>query len=313
MRPGVRRRRAGRLPRGAQPRAARARHRARCAGCRSGSRGPPLRRRPSRRRGTCSGFKDGTDNLLADDASEFDRFVWVGEETDQPWLRGGSYLVARRIRTRLEAWAATSLDAQEATIGRFKSSGAPLTGHHEHDKVDLAARGPRGVPVIPRRRAHPSRGAVEQRRREDPASRLQLRRRRRRADRRARRRAVLRLLPEGPAPTVRPHPVGPRDQRHAARRTSCTRPARCSPARPASLPVVTSEKVCFAPPERRAARGARRAAIASPPDRRGPCPSTRGLACNVRLDSAARLARPRRWCSSAAPWARRPWPRRRPR
>ena len=95
------------------------------------------------------GFKDGTDNLLADDASEFDRFVWVGEETDQPWLRGGSYLVARRIRTRLEAWAATSLAAQEATIGRFKSSGAPLTGHHEHDKVDLAARGPRGVPVIP--------------------------------------------------------------------------------------------------------------------------------------------------------------------
>ena len=95
------------------------------------------------------GFKDGTDNLLASDAPGLDRFVWVGEESEQPWLRGGSYLVARRIRTRLEAWASTSLAAQEAAIGRFKGSGAPLTGRHEHDKVDLAARGPRGAPVIP--------------------------------------------------------------------------------------------------------------------------------------------------------------------
>jgi deferrochelatase/peroxidase EfeB len=95
------------------------------------------------------GFKDGTDNLLDDDLGSFDRFVWVGDEADQPWLRDGSYLVARRIRTRLEAWAATPLATQEATIGRFKASGAPLSGHREHDKVDLAARGARGVPVIP--------------------------------------------------------------------------------------------------------------------------------------------------------------------
>jgi deferrochelatase/peroxidase EfeB len=95
------------------------------------------------------GFKDGTDNLVADDPGSFERFVWVGEETDQPWLRGGSYLVARRIRTHLEDWAATPLAAQEATIGRHKVSGAPLTGRRERDPLDLAARGPRGVPVIP--------------------------------------------------------------------------------------------------------------------------------------------------------------------
>ncbi len=95
------------------------------------------------------GFKDGTDNLKADDPGAFDRFVWVGDETDQPWLRGGSYLVARRIRTHLEEWAATPLEAQQDVIGRFKGSGAPLTGRSEHDPVELTATGPRGVPIIP--------------------------------------------------------------------------------------------------------------------------------------------------------------------
>ncbi|HEY8081435.1 MAG TPA: iron uptake transporter deferrochelatase/peroxidase subunit [Acidimicrobiales bacterium] len=95
------------------------------------------------------GFKDGTNNPLADDPGVFDRVVWVGDETDQAWMRGGSYLVARRIRTRLETWAATPLVAQQQVIGRFKSSGAPLTGTHEHDRVDLAARGALGAHVIP--------------------------------------------------------------------------------------------------------------------------------------------------------------------
>jgi deferrochelatase/peroxidase EfeB len=95
------------------------------------------------------GFKDGTDNLLADHPADFDRFVWVGAETDQPWMRGGSFLVARRIRTRLESWAATPLETQQDVIGRFKSSGAPLSGAKEHDRVDLSARGALGAPLIP--------------------------------------------------------------------------------------------------------------------------------------------------------------------
>jgi len=95
------------------------------------------------------GFKDGTNNPLADDTSALDRFVWVGDETDQPWMRGGSYLVTRRIRTRLESWAATPLDGQQNVIGRFKGSGAPLSGSKEHDRVDLAATGFRGAPIIP--------------------------------------------------------------------------------------------------------------------------------------------------------------------
>jgi deferrochelatase/peroxidase EfeB len=85
------------------------------------------------------GFKDGTNNIKAEDTGEFDRFVWVGDETDQPWMRGGSYLVARRIRMLIESWDADYLADQENVIGRRKDSGAPLTGKHEFDKVDLGA------------------------------------------------------------------------------------------------------------------------------------------------------------------------------
>ena len=42
------------------------------------------------------------------------------------WLRGGTYLVARRIRMLIEAWDRAPLADQEETIGRHKASGAPL-------------------------------------------------------------------------------------------------------------------------------------------------------------------------------------------
>jgi deferrochelatase/peroxidase EfeB len=95
------------------------------------------------------GFKDGTRNLHGDNADEMNRFVWVGSEEPQTWLRGGSYLVARRIRMLINAWDRAALSDQQQTIGRFKVSGAPLTGHKEHDPVDLDARGANGEPVIP--------------------------------------------------------------------------------------------------------------------------------------------------------------------
>ncbi|MGH8960419.1 MAG: iron uptake transporter deferrochelatase/peroxidase subunit [Jatrophihabitantaceae bacterium] len=95
------------------------------------------------------GFKDGTNNLKAEDGSDFDGFVWVGDESDQDWMRGGSYLVARRIRMLIESWDTDYLLDQENVFGRFKTSGAPLTGTREFDKVDLAAKGRDGTPVIP--------------------------------------------------------------------------------------------------------------------------------------------------------------------
>jgi deferrochelatase/peroxidase EfeB len=94
------------------------------------------------------GFKDGTNNIKAEDTADMNRFVWVGSDTDQAWMRGGSYLVARRIRMLIESWDTDYLADQEAVFGRFKDSGAPLTGKHEFDKVDLNALKD-NKPVIP--------------------------------------------------------------------------------------------------------------------------------------------------------------------
>src|SRR5262249_47962445 len=94
------------------------------------------------------GMKDGTANIRAEDTAAMDRFVWVGNESDQPWMRGGSYMVTRRIRMLLEVWDRASLEDQEQTIGRRKYSGAPLTGSEEFDPLDLEAEKD-GQPVIP--------------------------------------------------------------------------------------------------------------------------------------------------------------------
>ena len=44
-------------------------------------------------------------------------------------MRGGSYLVMRRIRISLEHWDRTETDFQEQVFGRHKLSGAPLGRH----------------------------------------------------------------------------------------------------------------------------------------------------------------------------------------
>jgi deferrochelatase/peroxidase EfeB len=95
------------------------------------------------------GFKDGTNNLEADDHAAMAQHVWVGRDEPQSWMHGGTYLVSRRIRMFIETWDRSSLDDQQLTIGRFKESGAPLTGTHEHDAVALDARAADGEPVIP--------------------------------------------------------------------------------------------------------------------------------------------------------------------
>jgi deferrochelatase/peroxidase EfeB len=94
------------------------------------------------------GFKDGTNNIKAEDAAAMSRFVWAGDDTDQQWMRGGSYLVARRIRMLIETWDRTSLDEQQRVFGRDKTEGAPLHAGKEFDMVDLAATGADGKPVI---------------------------------------------------------------------------------------------------------------------------------------------------------------------
>ena len=55
-------------------------------------------------------------------------------------MRGGSYLVVRRIRIALEHWDRMKIAFQEQTIGRRKYSGAPLGAEKEFDPIDLDAK-----------------------------------------------------------------------------------------------------------------------------------------------------------------------------
>ena len=98
------------------------------------------------------GFKDGTANIKLEDAKALADHVWVGNRADEPaWLRGGSYLVARRIRMLIEVWDRAALGDQEQTIGRTKVIGAPLGGTDEFQTLK-----PKTLPVDSHvRLAHP--------------------------------------------------------------------------------------------------------------------------------------------------------------
>ena len=94
------------------------------------------------------GFKDGTNNIHADDVTATDDYVWVGSETDQAWMKGGSYLVARKIRMEIESWDTDDLDDQEKIFGRTKVTGDPLSGGTEFTPIDFNKKAADGKPVI---------------------------------------------------------------------------------------------------------------------------------------------------------------------
>jgi deferrochelatase/peroxidase EfeB len=81
------------------------------------------------------GMKDGTANIRAEDTAAMEKYVWV--DSGPAWMRGGSYVVTRRIRMILEVWDRSSLEDQERTIGRRKYSGAPLGEENEFDPLPL--------------------------------------------------------------------------------------------------------------------------------------------------------------------------------
>ncbi|WP_168123898.1 iron uptake transporter deferrochelatase/peroxidase subunit [Paenibacillus sp. HB172176] len=95
------------------------------------------------------GFKDGTGNPDTNDGEEMNRVVWASGSDGAPWMDGGSYMVVRRIRIRVEVWDRSTLQDQEATFGRHRHSGAPLGGKNEFDQVDVNRKDANGKLMMP--------------------------------------------------------------------------------------------------------------------------------------------------------------------
>jgi deferrochelatase/peroxidase EfeB len=94
------------------------------------------------------GFKDGTGNPSTQDKSVMETHVFVGDD-GPAWMRGGSYVVARRILIALEHWDRMKTPFQEQTFGRQKLSGAPLGAARETDPLSFNAADKDGSPVTP--------------------------------------------------------------------------------------------------------------------------------------------------------------------
>jgi dye decolorizing peroxidase len=75
--------------------------------------------------------------------------VYVPDTADPSWMRGGSYLVYRKIRMLLDDWDTLDRSAQEAVIGRDKQTGAPLSGGSEFTTPDYTKFTASGALAIP--------------------------------------------------------------------------------------------------------------------------------------------------------------------
>jgi dye decolorizing peroxidase len=91
------------------------------------------------------GQVDGTDNPALG-SSDFAKQVWMS--AGPRWCRGGTQMVLRRIRMKLDTWDSLGREAKEAAIGRRLSNGAPLSGDSVGDIPDFQKVDERGLPVI---------------------------------------------------------------------------------------------------------------------------------------------------------------------
>jgi dye decolorizing peroxidase len=90
------------------------------------------------------GQLDGTGNPRPADAG-FDEQIFA---SGPAWMRGGSYLVFRRIRMLLDDWEALPRSRQDAIVGRRKDTGAPLSGGTEFTPLGLDEQSPDGALAI---------------------------------------------------------------------------------------------------------------------------------------------------------------------
>ncbi|MCH9816446.1 MAG: Dyp-type peroxidase [Actinomycetia bacterium] len=93
------------------------------------------------------GQLDGTVNPQPE-TGQFDELVWISDGAPA-WLAGGTGMVLRRIRMKLDDWDALSRPEKEMAMGRRLDTGAPLTGSAETDLPDFAAKHNNGFDVIP--------------------------------------------------------------------------------------------------------------------------------------------------------------------
>jgi len=94
------------------------------------------------------GQVDGTDNPLPG-TPQFDYAVWTPR--GPAWMTGGTYLVCRRIRMKLDSWDRLATSGKEKVIGRRLSDGAPLSappGASEDTVPDFSAIAPNGARAI---------------------------------------------------------------------------------------------------------------------------------------------------------------------
>lgn len=72
---------------------------------------------------------EGMPNPSVSDAKAMETAVWSGHEGPE-WMRGGSYLVARRMRFALEHWDHMKAKYQEEAVGGAKYHGDPMVNPH---------------------------------------------------------------------------------------------------------------------------------------------------------------------------------------
>lgn len=92
------------------------------------------------------GQVDGTTNPAPEDP-DFDALVW-DDGTRGPAFAGGTFLVVRRIRARMDAWDRVGREGKELAVGRRLADGAPLTGSSEAEDPDFEATDDLGFPII---------------------------------------------------------------------------------------------------------------------------------------------------------------------
>lgn len=80
--------------------------------------------RPSTGERHLLGFSNGKGNPNPDDVDAMSKAVWAGDEAPA-WMRGGTYIVTRRIRFAIEHWDHMPASFQEQAIGEGKYTKTP--------------------------------------------------------------------------------------------------------------------------------------------------------------------------------------------